>query len=50
MTTNDSPIAKAMSEGNNLEVDSAGDVMIFKDEQLLATATGKDCALCVFSS
>ncbi len=50
MTTDESPIAKAMREGNSLEIDSGGDVLIFKDEQLLATATGKDCVLCVFSS
>ena len=44
------PIAKAMREGNQLEVNSGGDVLIFKDEQLLATATGRDSALCVFAN
>jgi hypothetical protein len=50
MTTDDSPIAKAMREGNHLEINSGGYVLIFKDERLLATATGKDCALCVFTN
>jgi len=50
MTIDDSPIAKAMGEGNNLEVNSSGDVLIFKDERLLATAAGKDCALCIFTN
>jgi len=49
MTTEDSPIAKAIREGDNLQVSSAGDVLIFKNEQLLATASGNDCALCVFT-
>jgi hypothetical protein len=50
MTTDDSPMAEAMQEGNNLEVTSGGDVLIFKDERLLTTAAGEDCALCVFTS
>jgi hypothetical protein len=50
MTTDDSPMAKTMREGNNLEIDPGGDVLIFKDERLLATAASKDCALCVFTS
>jgi hypothetical protein len=50
MTLESSPIAKAMREGNNLEVNSGGDVLIFKDEQLLETAPGKESALCVFAN
>jgi hypothetical protein len=50
MTIDDSPIAKAMGEGNNLEVGSGGDVLIFKDERLLATGPGKECALCIFTN
>jgi hypothetical protein len=49
MTTAVSLIARAMQEGNKLEVNSRGDVLIFKDDRLLATAAGKDCALCLFT-
>jgi len=49
MTTEDSPVAKAVREGNSLEVNGS-DILIFKDERLLLTAASKDCALCIFTN
>lgn len=48
MTAEDSLIAKALREGNNLQVNGS-DILIFKDELLLTTAS-RDCALCIFTN